>query len=239
MSPGEPLMEFRSVTKGFGGLRVVDRLSLAVGRGEVIALLGRSGCGKSTVLNLAAGLLAPDGGSVQRRAERVGYAFQEPRLIPWRTALENVVFAAPAAEREAREVLGRLGLGEAVGAYPHQLSGGMRQRVSIARMLVCGPELLLMDEPTSALDVALKRELQEALARLLEEGVAGALCATHDPREAARLADRLLLMDRAAGPAREMVPEKPRRERDEGDLDEMEREIRRQLMRGANREKVP
>jgi len=200
MSPA-PVLELRDVTKSYGAKRVVEDLSLTVHRGEVVALLGPSGCGKTTILQLAAGAVRPDRGDVIR-APRIGYVFQEPRLIPWRTALDNVLFVAGAGRREreahrprAAELLIALGLEEALHAYPRTLSGGMRQRVAIARMLVRAPELILLDEPLSALDGARKDELQELFADLLDAGEAGALYVTHDPREAARLADRLVHLD--------------------------------------------
>lgn len=164
MSPA-PVLELRGVTKCYGARCVVEDLSLTVRRGEVVALLGPSGCGKTTILHLAAGVVGPERGDVVR-ASRIGYVFQEPRLIPWRTALDNVLFVAGADRRErerhrprAVELLTALGLGEAMHAYPRALSGGMRQRVSIARMLVRAPELILLDEPMSALDGARKDEL--------------------------------------------------------------------------------
>lgn len=232
--PEAPLLEFRAVSKVFGDHRVLDRFSLTLERGEVVALLGPSGCGKSTVLNAAAGLVSPDEGRVTAQAARVGYVFQEPRLIPWKTALENVLFVMPASrkrrgEPEARRLLSRLGLEGAAHVYPSQLSGGMRQRVSIARMLVCEPDLLLMDEPFSALDVALKQKLQDELTGLLEDRRKGALYATHDPKEAARLADRLLVVDES-GAWREILLEQPRSARESGYLERTAEEISDYLM---------
>lgn len=229
-----PLLEFRAVSKAFGVQRVLDGFHLTLGRGEVVALLGPSGCGKTTVLNAAAGLVDPDEGRVIARAARVGYVFQEPRLIPWKTALENVLFALPASKKkrgspEAMRLLSRLGLKEAADVYPRKLSGGMKQRVSIARMLVCEPDLLLMDEPFSALDVVLKQRLQDELIGLLEDRRKGALYATHDPKEAARLADRLFVMAEA-GVWQEIPVEKPRRDREGGYLERMAGEISDHLM---------
>ena len=229
-----PLLEFRAVSKAFGVQRVLDRFSLTLARGEVVALLGPSGCDKTTVLNAAAGLVAPDEGRIIARAARVGYVFQEPRLIPWKTALENVLFVLPASKKkrgrpEAIRLLSRLGLEEAANVYPAKLSGGMKQRVSIARMLVCEPDLLLMDEPFSALDVVLKQKLQDELMGLLEDRRKGALYATHDPKEAARLADRLFVMAEA-GVWRAFPVEKPRRDRESGYLERMAQEISDHLM---------
>ncbi len=153
MSPA-PVLELRGVCKSYGAQRVVEDLSLTVRRGEVVALLGPSGCGKTTILQMAANVVGPDRGQVVRRALRIGYVFQEPHLISWRSALENVLFVAGPGRREREELRPRavgllvaLGLGAAMHAYPRALSGGMRQCVSIARMLVGGPELLLMDDP--------------------------------------------------------------------------------------------
>lgn len=197
----EAVLELRGVTKSYGAKRVVEELSLTVERGEVVALLGPSGCGKTTILHLAAGVVQPDCGSIVRPS-RIGYVFQEPRLIPWRTALDNVLFVAGRSRHErethrprAEELLEAFGLTDAMHTYPRALSGGMRQRVAIARMLVRAPELILLDEPLSALDGARKDELQEVFAELLDARETGALYVTHDPHEARRLADRLILLD--------------------------------------------
>lgn len=180
----------------------MKEFDLTCAAGEVVSILGPSGCGKSTTLNLVAGLLTPDEGHVRRSATRLGYVFQEPRLIPWRTALENLLYvldgADPALDRaRAMEILEELGLGASAHSYPQQLSGGMRQRVSIGRAFVHQPELLLLDEPFSALDLELKRDLKTALTGLIERHKPAVLHVTHDPKEAAALADRIIVCQQA------------------------------------------
>jgi NitT/TauT family transport system ATP-binding protein len=185
-----------------------------VADGEFVALLGPSGCGKSSLLRIIADLLRPSRGSVSIRPDPGGdsnrpptaLVFQEYALFPWRTVLENVAFPlemrrTPRDERFAlaRDVLGRVGLGAFARAYPHQLSGGMRQRVGIARALAAQPEVLLMDEPFGALDAQTRTVLQEELLRVWEAERKTVLYVTHSIDEAVYLADRVLLMTARPG----------------------------------------
>jgi len=160
---GEPVVRLRQVAKRFaGGTEALAGLDLAVAPGELLALLGPSGCGKSTALRLMAGLAEPTAGSVERRlpaSHAVGFVFQEPTLMPWATVERNValpleLLGLPRAEirRRVEERLAGLGLGGFARAYPRELSGGMKMRVSIARALAARPRLLLLDEPFAALD---------------------------------------------------------------------------------------
>jgi len=178
---------------------VVRDLSLAVGDGEFVALVGPSGCGKTTLLNLMSGYDTPSGGRVERhRPARMVY--QDDGLYPWRTAAENIALglhqlAEPAArKRELDFMLALIGLDGFEGHYPHQLSGGMRQRVELARALVGGNDLLLLDEPFSALDYITRLKMRGELARMLHERPRTVVLVTHDIEEAAQLADRVVVL---------------------------------------------
>ncbi|MCX4904259.1 ABC transporter ATP-binding protein [Streptomyces sp. NBC_00878] len=214
---------FRGVSHVVGGRAVFERFDLDVPPGSVLAVLGASGAGKSTLLRLAAGVRRPTAGTVSAPG-RVGYAFAEPRLLPWRSALENVVFALgrparPADLERARDLLARLGLTDVDRSYPAELSTGMRQRVSLARALMPGAPLLVLDEPTSALDVRLRAEVRDVLLALAREADSTVLWATHDPSEAARAADRVLVLTPAVSPRHTFLPLAPRARRDAEDVD--------------------
>jgi ABC-type nitrate/sulfonate/bicarbonate transport system ATPase subunit len=194
------LVALREVYKSFHHLLVLEGITCNVEEGEVVSVVGLSGCGKSTILRLMSGVETPDRGQVERHFERVGFVFQEPRLLPWRTALENVALVLDTVlDRDRREVqahdlLGRLGLGGFEAYHPDQLSGGMRQRVAIARALAVEPDFLLLDEPFAGLDFALRMRMIEFLRRLLDEETRTAVYVTHDVREALALGDRLVLL---------------------------------------------
>ena len=204
---GEALA-FTAVRFAHGAAPVLADIDFAVAKGAVTALMGPSGCGKSTLLAIAAGLLQPAAGEVRRDHRRAAIMFQDPLLLPWRRALANVAFALkadrlPAAERRRRAMaaLAAVGLsGADLGKYPRQLSGGMRQRVALARALVVGPDLLLLDEPFGALDSSLARQMQALVRRHVETMGAAVLLVTHDAREAARIAERVVILSPA--PAR-------------------------------------
>jgi ABC-type nitrate/sulfonate/bicarbonate transport system ATPase subunit len=202
-------------------LEVLRRVSFDLPAGAIVAILGPSGAGKSTLLNLAAGLIRPDGGTVRVLGTdttgavdwgRVGYMFQDDRLLPWRVALGNVMLAleagsmpAPERRRRARAALDMVGLADFADAYPHQLSGGMRSRVALARSLVGEPELLLMDEPFSRLDPQTRGSLHRELLRIRDLRRLSILFVTHDVEEAVVLADRIVLMSARPGQVRESV----------------------------------
>lgn len=208
------MLEIEKVSKSFprqgnnGAVAVLQGVSFTVARGEFVCLLGPSGCGKSTLLNLAAGFIKPSAGRLCFQGRPVtgpgpdrGVIFQEPTLFPWLTAVQNVEFGLQNArvtrpERRARALRGleKVGLNGFADARPHALSGGMRQRVALARVLVLEPSLLLMDEPFSALDENTRERLQDELLRLWQEDRKTVVFVTHNVEEAAYLADRVLVM---------------------------------------------
>ena len=207
------------ISKAAPGQRytAISDVTLDVGAGEFVSVVGPTGCGKSTLLNVAAGLLAPSAGSVRVfGAElaginaRAGYKFQTESLMPWRTALHNVMAGlefrgAADARYEAEAWLKRVGLSTFGDRYPHQLSGGMRKRVSLAQTLVLDPDILLMDEPFSALDVQTRQLMENELLALWSAKKKAVLFITHDLDEAIALSDRVICL--AAGPASHPIGE--------------------------------
>ena len=222
MADAEPMIRFREVSKAFprpdetGEFLAVDRLSFDIAKGEIVAVLGRTGCGKSTMFNLLAGLIEPTSGNVEvigydpfRDFEffrgKIGIVFQNDRLMPWRSALDNVLLGlqildagAQQANAVARGWLARLGLGGHENDYPHALSGGMRQRVSIARAFAVEPEILLCDEPFSSLDEMTARDLRAEFVRLVRQNGKTAVFITHHINEAMEIGDRILVLHRPA-----------------------------------------
>ena len=203
----------------FGALDVLDDVSFTVRAGEVVAVVGPSGCGKSTLLSILGGLLQPSAGRAELRGSAppeslnpLTFVFQDFALLPWSTVAENVEFPllhamADAAARRAvvDDVLRRTGLTDFRSAYPKQLSGGMRQRVGIARALAVKPAVLLMDEPLSALDAQTRELLTEDFSRLLADASVSAVYVTHNLEEAVRLADRVVVLSRRPGRIRDIV----------------------------------
>ncbi len=195
-----PAVRLEKVSYGFSPSGpVMQDLSLSILPGEFVAIVGPSGCGKTTLLNLLAGDMAPTAGraEVQGLARRV---FQQDGLFPWRTVAENIALglrrdiASSERAQEVGEMLTLIGLEAFAGHYPHQLSGGMRQRVELARALSGQSDILLMDEPFSALDYLTRLRLRRELARLLAEKPRTVVLVTHDIEEAAQLADRIVVL---------------------------------------------
>jgi NitT/TauT family transport system ATP-binding protein len=212
-------LEYRNVTMRFketagrGTLVALRGVSFCVRDGEVVSLIGPSGCGKSTLLNIGSGLAAPsegmalvDGVRVEGPHAQVAFMLQKDLLLPWRTVDENVMFGVeiqglPLAQRKqrAQKLLANFNLAEFSNHYPHQLSGGMRQRVALARTLAVDPHVLLLDEPFSAVDAQTRMVLQRDLAQTLQQAQKTALLITHDLLEAVTLSDRVLVMSRRPG----------------------------------------
>ncbi|HZF81823.1 MAG TPA: ABC transporter ATP-binding protein [Rubrivivax sp.] len=195
----------------------VRDVTLNVGAGEFVSVVGPTGCGKSTLLNVAAGLLPPSAGSVQVFGAplsginaRAGYMFQTESLMPWRTALGNVMagleFRGVAdAKPRAEEWLRRVGLGGFGDRYPHQLSGGMRKRTSLAQTLALDPDIILMDEPFSALDIQTRQLMENEVLELWAAKKKAVLFITHDLDEAIAMSDRVIVL--SAGPASHPIGE--------------------------------
>ncbi|TKT78446.1 ABC transporter ATP-binding protein [Aquamicrobium sp. LC103] len=218
-----PEIRFENVSKQFGNpdsplgvFQAVDDLSLDINQGELVALLGKTGCGKSTMFNMIAGLSEPSKGTVVVSGQnpfknfdwfrgKIAIVFQNDRLLPWRTAVQNVelgleMLEVPKAERHEASMhwLNKLGLAGHENDYPHALSGGMRQRVSIARAFATNAELLLCDEPFSALDEITAQKLRTEFARLVRENGKTAVFITHSINEAFDIGDRIIVLKRPA-----------------------------------------
>lgn len=233
------------ISKKFGAVEVLNRQSLEVDEGEFVALLGPSGCGKSTLLQIINGLVPADSGRIMLNGEDItgktgsgrGMVFQGADLFPWRNALENVAFGlevagVPRSERleQARHYLNLVGLGGFENFWPHQLSGGMQQRVGIARAFCIKPILLLMDEPFGALDVQTRDVLQDELISIWEAERKMVLFVTHGIEEALYLADRVLVYSRRpAHILKEIRVPFDRPRRDEMKLDPRFIELRREI----------
>jgi NitT/TauT family transport system ATP-binding protein len=207
------------ISHRFGALEVLNDVSFAISSGEVVAIVGPSGCGKSTLLSILGGLLQSSGGQAELRGapppgsfNPLTFVFQDFALLPWSNVEENVEFpllhtGLGVADRKAvvSDALRRTGLSDFRAEYPKQLSGGMRQRVGIARALAVRPAILLMDEPLSALDSQTRELLMEDFIGLLADGAMGAVYVTHNLEEAVRLADRIVVLSRRPGRIREIV----------------------------------
>ncbi|GIU97855.1 MAG: ABC transporter ATP-binding protein [Actinomycetota bacterium] len=206
MVDDDAVISFRDVTKGFGAIRALTSVSLEIRAGEFVAIIGPSGCGKSTLLRLASRLEHPSSGSIVRRTERIGYVFQEPTLMPWRTVRRNVELLAEleGVDRRLRReradaVLRLVGLDEFADVLPAALSGGMKMRASLARSLLLDPELFLFDEPFGALDQITRHRLNAELMALFTQRPFAALFVTHSVEEAVYLSSRVLVMSARPG----------------------------------------
>jgi sulfonate transport system ATP-binding protein len=203
------------LAKRFGDRTVLHDVTLDVAPGEFVAIVGRSGCGKSTLLRLLAGLETPSAGSVRlgdapsaASRDDARIMFQEARLLPWRTVVQNVKLGLVGgdADARARDALAQVGLADRAGEWPAVLSGGQRQRVALARALVHRPRLLLLDEPLGALDALTRIEMQRLIESVWRELRFTAVLVTHDVAEAVALADRVLLVEDGRVTLDEAVP---------------------------------
>jgi NitT/TauT family transport system ATP-binding protein len=215
--PSAPKVELRNVDLRYFGLsgetEALKDISLSVSPGEFVAIIGQSGCGKSTLLSLISGILQPTGGGVlidgrpvTGPSRKVGYMLQQDYLFEWRTILDNAVLGAEiqgADMRKAREratqLLTRYGLGQFLDHLPRQLSGGMRQRVALARTLTTEPDVVLLDEPFSALDSQTRLALADEIADILRRERKTAILVTHDIGEAISMAERVVVLSRRPG----------------------------------------
>jgi len=228
------MLALQGIVKSYGPNRVLDGFSLQAGSEEIVCLLGPSGCGKTTLLHIAGGLVAPDAGSVRRPRGQPGYVFQEPRLLPWRTAAENLGLGlrAQGLPKKARDTvvagyLDQLGLSSAADLYPHQLSGGMRQRVALGRAFAVQPAYLLLDEPFKSLDIGLRLALVRLLLEEWLRRPRPTLFVTHDTAEAALAAHRILVLDgRPASIRAEITLQTPPWERQPDDAEVLKTEAR-------------
>jgi NitT/TauT family transport system ATP-binding protein len=218
---GSVLVDVVGVTKEFrqgpSGVLALDDVSLEVREGEFIAIVGASGCGKTTLLNLIAGLLKPTDGRIDRvpvveRKGGIGMVFQSPVLLPWRTVLSNVLAPAEilnlervSSKAKATELLAKVDLEGFQDALPYQLSGGMQQRVAICRALLSNPPLLLMDEPFGALDALTRERMNLELQRIFVEGSKTVILVTHSIEEAVFLSDRIIAMTPRPGRIAEVI----------------------------------
>ena len=215
----QTLVSFQHVRKTWQQVTALQNFSLDIAAGELVVLVGSSGCGKSTLLRMLVGLEEATQGEIRISGERVtgvgkerGIVFQEPRLFPWLSVIDNVMLgladeklSRAAKFQRAREMLARVQLTEFEGALPAQLSGGMAQRVAIARGLVARPQILMLDEPFGALDALTRHTLQQALLQIHRSEGTTTLLVTHDVEEAVALADRVVVLSPRPGRIREVV----------------------------------
>jgi len=202
-----------------GAALAVDGLDLDVAAGEFVSLVGPSGCGKTTILNLMAGLLKPSRGKVELAGEpvggpdpRIGYMLQQDYLFPWRNIRDNALIGfeiagarGPEAARRIDRLLAEFGLAKAARRYPHELSGGMRQRAALVRTLAREPEVLLLDEPFSALDLLIRLQLEDLVWETVRERGVTAVLVTHDLEEAAAMSDRVVILASSPGRIRTVL----------------------------------
>jgi NitT/TauT family transport system ATP-binding protein len=227
------LLSTRRLSKRFFSrgtiVRAMEDVSLEIGAGEFVTIVGPSGCGKSTLLNILAGLYPPSGGEIQFEGKpvrglnpEIGYVTQQDNLLPWRTLRRNVLLpvefregrVSREAEERARALIRKVGLAGFENHYPHELSGGMRQRANIIRTLVYNPRVILMDEPFGPLDAQTRLTLQNQLLQLWNEERKTIIFITHDLTEAIALADRVVVMTGRPGTVKSITPVRIPRPRD-------------------------
>lgn len=188
----EPSLITRGLSKSYDSLPVLENWNLEVNPGERLAIVGPSGCGKTTFLRLIAGLERPSQGSIRLNYREAGYVFQEPRLIPWKSVKDNLLFVRP--QGPYRAIIDALGLAGFEEYFPAQLSGGMAQRANLGRALITDPDFLILDEAFFALDLRTKSELMKLLLERWEQSHFTLVCVTHDLKDALLLADWILIL---------------------------------------------
>lgn len=202
--PDAPEISIRAIAKQYGSLTALRDVTLTIRGGEFLALVGMSGGGKSTLLRLIAGLETPTSGDVLfdqhgRKHTVIRVMFQEDRLLPWMTVLENLSFDSgnDNTKAAAKQLLSLVELEDYADHYPNQLSGGQKQRVALARALMSHPQVLLLDEPLGALDALTRRKMQDLILKVCDQQQLTTILVTHDVTEAARMADRIVVMKHA------------------------------------------
>jgi len=196
----------KNVCKNFGTLEVLRNISFDIEKGETVVLCGPSGCGKTTLLNIISGIETLTSGSIEVASNKIAYVFQDDRLIPWKTALQNILFVMENPDSSiAKRILKTVELENFENIKPSKMSGGMRKRLNLARALVVKPQLVLMDEPFSSVDLKTKFSLMDFLKDLLKEEIESALIVSHDPEEAAVLGDKIIITGGRPSTIKEVV----------------------------------
>ncbi|MBR7554814.1 ABC transporter ATP-binding protein [Allobacillus sp. GCM10007491] len=220
------MLELRHVSKSFGQKQVLQKISLHVANGEFVSVIGPSGSGKSTMFSLIGGLLEPDAGEIYLSGENItnkrgfiSYMPQQASLFPWRTIMENVLVGQELQGKKdyerAKTMLERAGLGDVIHAYPHELSGGMKQRVAFIRALLSPQSLMLLDEPFSALDEFTRTDMQKWLLSIWEDDEQSILFITHNIDEALFLSDKIIILSVNPAEIKEVIEVPFKRPRDE------------------------
>lgn len=220
MNKNQPILVLKNINKSFQNLTVLEDLNLKINQGEICCLLGPSGSGKTTLFRIASGLEAADSGQIIKNNDpRFAYVFQTPRLLPWKSAEENLIFVQKnyglESEKELRDLLFKLaGLEDFKTAYPHELSGGMQQRLELIRAFAVKPDLIFLDEPFKSLDMKTIMNLRKLINLIQAETGITLFLITHDPEEALLLADRIYIMAAEdSGIIKEIKIEQPREKR--------------------------
>lgn len=207
------ILTLENINISFGGRDVFKNFSLSIKRGEITAITGPSGCGKTTLLNIISGTIKPDAGQVNNMSKKIGCIFQEDRLLPWKTVFQNILIVRENTEKSSTDkLISDVGLCGFENYYPHQLSGGMRQRCAIARAFNYEGELLLMDEPFSSLDINIKHDIMEKTLKLWDKTDVTIIFVTHNIDEAVFMADRIFILKNCPAQIAGVVESRIRRE---------------------------